>query len=52
MPHVTGPGEAIAAAFRLLGLHPGERLDRPLKRPSVPDQSENLEALARIVAEW
>ena len=51
-PHVTTPRAAIDEAFRLLGLRPGERLDRPLKRPSVPDQTGNLEKLARVVERW
>ena len=52
MPHVTAPAAAVERVFRLLDLDPGGRLDRPLKRPSMPDQSQNLEALARIVLRW
>ena len=52
MPHVTTPRAAVGEVFRVLGLRRGEGLDRPLKRPSVPDQGSNLEELARVVERW
>jgi uncharacterized protein (TIGR00725 family) len=50
--YVTTPEEAVAEAFKALGIERGQRLDRPLNAPVVRDQTENLAQLASFVARW
>ncbi len=52
MPYVSGPQFAIIEAFRQLGIAPGQKIDRPVKQPSVPNQEENLVELARVITLW
>lgn len=52
MPYVTNPQAAIDAAYEQLRIQPGEKIDRPLKQPSVPNQEENLTNLTRVIAGW
>ena len=51
-PYVESADEAVNTAFALLGIGPDEMLDRSVKCPSVPDQSERLAKLAAQVATW
>jgi predicted Rossmann-fold nucleotide-binding protein len=51
-PYVESAAEAVSMAFALLHLAPHERIDRPVKCPTIPDQSERLARLAAQVALW
>jgi uncharacterized protein (TIGR00725 family) len=51
-PYVESAAEAVGTAFALLGIAPNEELDRPVKCPSVPDQTDRLAGLVARVAEW
>jgi uncharacterized protein (TIGR00725 family) len=52
VPYVESPKEAVAVAFGLLGVGAGQTLDRPVKCPTVPDQTDRLVKLAAKVASW
>lgn len=52
MPYVTTPDAAVKEAFRQLGIARGQRINRPLRQPSVPNQQENLAELARMITLW
>jgi len=52
MSYVTSPEAAITEAFRHLGIVPRQKIDRPVKQPSVPDQEKNLTELVRMIARW
>jgi uncharacterized protein (TIGR00725 family) len=51
-PYVETAPEAVRTAFALLGIAPREKLGRPVKCPSVPDQTERLAKLVAQVAMW
>jgi uncharacterized protein (TIGR00725 family) len=51
-PYVESAEDAVATAFTLLGLGRQGRLDRAVKCPTIPDQSERLAKLAERVASW
>jgi uncharacterized protein (TIGR00725 family) len=47
--HVRSPGDAVAAAFRLIGFAAGGLFERPLAYPDMPDQSAVREQLLRFL---
>jgi uncharacterized protein (TIGR00725 family) len=51
-PHVDSASDAVRTVFELLRIAPNQKLDRPVKCPSVPDQSKRLAELAAQVAIW
>jgi len=51
-PFVASPEAAIKEAFKQLGIAPGEKINRPVKQPSVPNQQENLSELTRVITRW
>ena len=44
------PDEAVAMAFRRIGAAPGRLLDRPLRYPSLPDQTAQRKTLEGFLA--
>ena len=52
MPFVNTPEAAIIEAFKQLDIAPGQKISRPVKQPSVPNQEENLATLARVISAW
>jgi uncharacterized protein (TIGR00725 family) len=51
-PHVETAEEAVAAALKLLGIGPHQVLDKPVKIPTIPDQTERLARLVERMAGW
>lgn len=51
-PHVESALDAVRTAFALLGIAPNEKLDRAVKCPSVPDQTERLAKLVAQMMVW
>lgn len=51
-PYVETAPEAVHTAFALLGIGPNQKIEQPVKCPSVPDQTERLANLAAQVATW
>jgi uncharacterized protein (TIGR00725 family) len=51
-PYVETAPDAVATALDLLGIGPHQTLDRPVKCPVIPDQTERLAKLVARVAGW
>ena len=51
-PYVETAAEAVRTAFALLRIAPNQKIDEPVKCPSVPDQTERLAKLVAQVTTW
>jgi uncharacterized protein (TIGR00725 family) len=52
VPYAETAEDAVATALALLGVEPHQQLDRPVKCPTIPDQTERLARLVARVVEW
>jgi len=52
MQLATTPDKAVALAFTALHVQVGERLDRPIQWPDVPDQRSNGVTFKNAISNW